>query len=70
MLDYIRSLKKQGISVVVITHNIYHIYDLADRFVILDHGNKIGDFPRSAVTPQDIIEVIRTGTASALKKEE
>jgi len=68
VLEYIRSLKAKGISVVVITHNIYHVYDLADRFVILDRGKKIGEFVKAEVTPQDIIEVIRTGTASVLEK--
>lgn len=67
VLRYIRSLKDKGISVVVITHNIYHVYDLADRFVILDHGRKVGEFTKDEVSPQDIIDVIRAGTAEVLR---
>jgi simple sugar transport system ATP-binding protein len=69
VLNLIRSIKAKGISVVVITHNIYHVYDLADRFVILDRGNKIGEFAKAEVTPQDIIDVIRAGTAMVLRRE-
>lgn len=67
VLQYIRSLKERGISVVVITHNIYHIYDIADRFVILDRGRKIGEFSRVEITPQEIINVIRSGETSTLR---
>ncbi|MCD5408848.1 ATP-binding cassette domain-containing protein [Candidatus Bipolaricaulota bacterium] len=67
VLRYIRSLKEKGLSVVVITHNIYHVYDLADRFVILDHGNKIGEFVKEEVSPQDIIDVIRAGSAAVIR---
>ncbi|MCS7240868.1 MAG: ATP-binding cassette domain-containing protein [Candidatus Bipolaricaulota bacterium] len=70
VLRYIRSLKEKGISVVVITHNIYHIYDIADRFVILDRGHKIGEFTKSEVTPQEIVEVIRSGATVNSKGRE
>lgn len=67
VLNYIRSLKEKGLSVVVISHNIYHVYDIADRFVILDHGSKIGDFVKEEVSPQDIIDVIRAGSAAVIR---
>lgn len=68
ILSSIKSLKEKGVSVVVISHNIHHVYNIADRFVILDHGIKIGEFLKSEVLPEDIMEVVRTGSAKALEK--
>lgn len=61
VLDYILEAKGKGLSVIFITHNIYHVYSVADRFTILDHGVKLGDFNREEVTAEDVIEMVRTG---------
>lgn len=37
-LEYILELKREGISSVLVTHNIYHAYGVADRFVVMSHG--------------------------------
>ena len=39
VFDFISSVKKSGRSVLFIGHNIYHVYDICDRFVILDRGS-------------------------------
>jgi len=36
VLNYTRSIKQQGKSAIFIDHNIFHVYDVADRFIILD----------------------------------
>jgi len=61
VLDYVNSAKERGLSVIFITHNIYHVYSVADRFTILEHGEKIGDFNKDEVSAEDIIEIVRTG---------
>ena len=58
VLGYVRSLKKKGVSSILISHNIYHVYSVADRIVVLDRGRKVLDVDRSMVTPEDIIDVI------------
>jgi simple sugar transport system ATP-binding protein len=61
VLNYVLEAKKRGLSVIFITHNIYHVYSVADRFTILEHGEKLGDFRKDEVCTDDLIEVIRTG---------
>lgn len=61
VLDYVTSAKERGLSVIFITHNIYHVYSVADRFAILEHGEKLGDFNKDEVSAEDVIEIIRTG---------
>jgi len=58
VLDFIVQLKQQGIASIFITHNIYHVYSIADRIVVLDRGKKIGDFNKNEVSPEDIIKLI------------
>lgn len=58
VLKMIKELKTKGVSSVVISHNIYHVYFVADRIVVLDRGRKILEVPRDYVTPEDVMDVI------------
>lgn len=58
VLQHIEEAKKRGISVIFITHNIYHVYEVADRLVLLERGEKIGDYLKKDVTPQYIMDTI------------
>jgi simple sugar transport system ATP-binding protein len=35
--------RDDGMSIVLVTHNIYHAYEVAYRFVVLSHSSKIAD---------------------------
>jgi len=59
--DLIIELKKRRISAVYISHDIRIIYDLADRFVILDAGNKVGEFKKEEISLENLIAIIRKG---------
>ncbi len=58
VLELILEAKKRGLSVIFITHNIYHVYQVADKFTLLEHGRKVGDFEKNTVKPEDIIDII------------
>jgi len=58
VLELIKELKTKNISSIVISHNVYHVYPVADRVVILDRGEKVLDVPVDYVSPQEIIDVI------------
>lgn len=61
VLEHVAEVRNRGIPVVFITHNIHLIYPVADRFVILEQGRKIGDATKDEVTPDELIESIVTG---------
>jgi simple sugar transport system ATP-binding protein len=63
VLDYVVQAKEKGLSVIFITHNIYHVYPVADRFAILERGEKLGDYSKEEVTPEKIMKMISTGIA-------
>ncbi len=43
VLKLVKELKSRGIASIFITHNLHHVYPIADRFVILVRGKKVGD---------------------------
>jgi len=61
VLSYVTEAKNKGMGVIFITHNIYHVYPVADRFSILSHGTTLGNFVKGDVTPDNISQMIVTG---------
>jgi len=61
LLEAIALVKNYSIGIIFVTHNVYHVFDIADKFVILNRGNLIGVYQKNDVTPNDLITCIRTG---------
>ena len=68
VLRQVERVRDSGVSVIFITHNIYHVYPVAERFVMLDRGIKIGEVYKKNASPEDIIEIIATGKMSKTLK--
>jgi simple sugar transport system ATP-binding protein len=58
VLELATRVRDRGASVVVISHILPHILDLADRIVVLRHGEKVADVPAAGVTQDQLIELI------------
>jgi simple sugar transport system ATP-binding protein len=58
VLEYVRRLKEEGIASIFVTHNIHHVYAIADRIVILSHGKKVGDYLKDEISVDEIIQMI------------
>jgi len=50
VLNFVKEIKQRGKSCIFITHNIYHVYPVADRFVVLDRGKCVAEFFKEEVT--------------------
>ena len=61
VLNYTKEAKKAGLGVIFITHNIGHVYQVADRFTIISHGHKVGDFMKDEVSQEEISNMIMGG---------
>jgi simple sugar transport system ATP-binding protein len=62
VMRFIREAKEAGHSSILISHNIHHVFMVVDRVVVLRHGLKVGDLPRSETNIQQVEELI-TATA-------
>ena len=61
VLSYTHEAKRKGMGVIFITHNIGHVYQVADRFTIISHGHKVGDFMKDEVSQEEISLMIMGG---------
>jgi ABC-type branched-subunit amino acid transport system ATPase component len=43
LADYIRQLRKEGKSFVIVEHNVRFVMGICERVLVLDHGEKIAD---------------------------
>ena len=58
VLDLIRHLRDGGLGVVVITHNIDVVFEVADRIVVLRVGRRVATFQQRDTTPQEVVGAI------------
>jgi simple sugar transport system ATP-binding protein len=56
LLNFVRDIKKAGKSAVFIDHNIFHVYDVADRVVVIDRGRVAGEFMTKDITLDALME--------------
>ena len=65
-LDFIRGIKDTGKSCIFIDHNVFHVYPVVDRIVVLDRGRVAGQFKKDELTMDELMEqlylVARTGS--------
>jgi simple sugar transport system ATP-binding protein len=54
LLAYIKRLRDENVSSVLVTHNLYHAYQVCDRFVVMSHGRKVFDVPKAGATIEEL----------------
>lgn len=54
----IQDLKASGSSVVVISHNLAHVFSVADRIIVLRHGRRVGSRLKEDTTMEEIVAII------------
>ena len=60
VFDFVLNVKKSNRSVLFIGHNIYHVYDISDRFVILDRGEVVHQINKEDIgTPEELMKIMR-----------
>jgi D-xylose transport system ATP-binding protein len=58
VLDLVRRLKDQGLGVVLISHNLQQVFDVADRLVVLRLGRVAANVKRSEVSTEEVVAYI------------
>jgi ABC-type sugar transport system ATPase subunit len=58
VLELAKRVRERGTSVLIISHILPHVLDLADRVVVLRHGRKVADLPGGELTQDRLIELI------------
>ncbi len=65
VLATIDRVRKQGIAVVFITHNVRHALAVGDRFTVLNRGQTLGTAARGDVSPEELQDMMAGGQEMA-----
>jgi D-xylose transport system ATP-binding protein len=66
VLDLVRRLAEQGLGVVLISHNMADVFEVADRISTLYLGRLVADLPTKETTHSQVVELITAGRSGDL----
>jgi ABC-type sugar transport system ATPase subunit len=58
VLQLIRRLAEGGRAVILISHNMHDVFEVADRIVVFRRGRKIAERRRSETNPEEVVSFI------------
>lgn len=59
LLTFVDGIRTAGKSAIFIDHNIFHVYSVADRIIVLDRGSVAGEFPTSRYSLEELMGIMR-----------
>jgi simple sugar transport system ATP-binding protein len=59
LIHFVEGIRAAGKSAIFIDHNIFHVYSVADRIVVLDRGCVAGEFPTSRYSLEELMDIMR-----------
>ena len=66
VLDLVRRLAEQGLGVVLISHNMADVFEVADRIATLYLGRMVAELPAKETTHSQVVELITAGRSGNL----
>jgi D-xylose transport system ATP-binding protein len=61
VMGLIRQLKQEGIGIILISHDIHDVFDLADRISVMLQGKLVGTVNKDDVTMDEVLAMIIIG---------
>jgi D-xylose transport system ATP-binding protein len=61
VLALVKRLADRGLAVVLISHNLHDIFEVANRITVLRLGHDIGVYEREKTTQQEVVQAITAG---------
>src|SRR6202023_1088575 len=63
VLDLVRRLRDRGLAVMVISHNLNDVFEVADRIAVLHLGRMVAEGPVAEFDRQSTVEYMTTGSS-------
>jgi D-xylose transport system ATP-binding protein len=64
VLELVKRLGEQGLGVILISHNLHDVFEVAHSITVLRLGQNVAEFKRSETTQQEVVEAITAGQLS------
>lgn len=61
VIDLVKTLRDEGISVLLISHSLEEIFSLTDRITVLHNGERVGTVESSDVVEDEVVEMMIAG---------
>ena len=58
VLNFVHKIKEAGKACIYISHSIRDVYEIADRFVVIDRGEIVSSFAKKDITEKDLDEFL------------
>ena len=58
VLKYVTELKNENVSSVIVTHNLYHAFQVCDRFVVMSHGKVVFEKSKQDTNIEEVTEQV------------
>ena len=58
VLDFVHQIKASGKACIYISHTIADVFEIADRFIVLDRGEVVGSIDKATVTREELDEFL------------
>ena len=69
LLHFVEGIRAAGKSAIFIDHNIFHVYSVSDRIVLLDRGRVAGQFVTSRYSLAELMDIMREVAATGAYTE-
>jgi D-xylose transport system ATP-binding protein len=69
VLDLVKRLGEQGLAVVIVSHNLTDVFEVANRITVLRLGRNVGVYEREKTNQQEIVQAITFGAPTAAEAE-
>ena len=63
VLDLVVQLRERGMSILMISHNLEHVFSIADRIAVMKNGYMVDVVPTSEASREEIVSMITIGQA-------
>jgi D-xylose transport system ATP-binding protein len=70
VLELVKRLGEQGLAVILISHNLHDIFEVADSITVLRLGQNVAEYKRSETNQQQVVEAITAGKLSKVPGQE
>ena len=61
VLRFVEGLKSQGVTSIFITHNLSHVYPIADHLCVMARGEKIADMDKKNTSIDELTDLLVNG---------
>jgi D-xylose transport system ATP-binding protein len=70
VLGLVKRLADEGLGIVMISHNLEDVFQVADRIIVLRLGERVATFDRESTTPEQVVGAITGADTAEMRRLE